>query len=41
MLPKVSSEQANGFAEASLRNQPRQLTIASTLFHDVISELDP
>jgi pyruvate dehydrogenase (quinone)/pyruvate oxidase len=40
MPPKVSYDQAKGFAEAFLRGQPRKATIASTLFRDVISELE-
>jgi pyruvate dehydrogenase (quinone)/pyruvate oxidase len=34
MPPKVSYDQAKGFAEAFLRGQPRRVSIASTLLHD-------
>ena len=40
MPPKVSYEQAKGFARAFLHGQPRRATIASTLFRDRISELE-
>ena len=39
MPPKVSYDQAKGFAEAFLHGQPRKTTIASTLFRDKIAEL--
>ena len=39
MPPRVSYEQAKGFAEAFLRGQPKRATIASTLFRDKIDEL--
>jgi pyruvate dehydrogenase (quinone)/pyruvate oxidase len=35
---KVEYEQAKKFAEAFLKGQPRRATIASTLFHDKISQ---
>jgi len=39
MPPKVTYEQAKGFAKAFLAGQPRKVTIASTLFRDKLSEL--
>lgn len=39
MPPKVSYEQAKGFAEAFLKGQPHRATIASTLFRDKIAQL--
>jgi pyruvate dehydrogenase (quinone) len=39
MPPKVSYDQAKGFARAFLSGQPRRATIASTLFRDKIDEL--
>ena len=39
MPAKVQYEQVKGFAKAFLNGQPRRATIASTLFHDKISEL--
>jgi len=39
MPPKVSYEQAKGFAEAFLRGQPRRAAIASTLLHDKLDQL--
>jgi pyruvate dehydrogenase (quinone) len=39
MPPKVSYEQAKGFAKAFLHGQPHKATIASTLFRDKIAEL--
>lgn len=39
MPPKVSYEQAKGFAKAFLRGQPHKATIATTLFRDKIEEL--
>ena len=39
MPPKVTYEQAKGFARAFLSGQPHKATIASTLFHDKIAEL--
>jgi thiamine pyrophosphate-dependent acetolactate synthase large subunit-like protein len=39
MPPKVSYEQAKGFAKAFLHGQPHKVTIASTLFRDKISAL--
>jgi hypothetical protein len=39
MPPRVSYEQAKGFAKAFLRGQPHRATIASTLFRDKIDEL--
>jgi pyruvate dehydrogenase (quinone) len=39
MPPRVSHEQAIGFAKAFLRGQPHRATIASTLFRDKIDEL--
>ena len=39
MPPKVTYEQAKGFAKAFLSGQPHKATIASTLFHDKIAEL--
>jgi pyruvate dehydrogenase (quinone)/pyruvate oxidase len=36
---KVEYEQAKKFAQAFLKGQPRRATIASTLFHDKISQL--
>ncbi len=39
MPPKVSYEQAKGFAKAFLKGQPHKATIASTLFRDKIAEL--
>ncbi len=39
MPPKVSYEQAKGFATAFLKGQPHKATIASTLFRDKIAEL--
>jgi len=37
--PKVTYDQAKGFAEAFLKGQPHRATIASTLFKDKLSEL--
>jgi pyruvate dehydrogenase (quinone)/pyruvate oxidase len=37
--PKVTYEQAKGFAEAFLKGQPRRAAIASTLFRDKIDQL--
>jgi pyruvate dehydrogenase (quinone)/pyruvate oxidase len=37
--PKVSYDQAKGFAHAWLRGQPRKATIASTLFRDKFDQL--
>jgi pyruvate dehydrogenase (quinone)/pyruvate oxidase len=37
--PKVTYEQAKGFAQSFLRGEPHKAVIASTLFHDKISEL--
>ena len=39
MPPKVTYEQAKGFAQAFLHGQPHKATIASTLFRDKIAEL--
>jgi pyruvate dehydrogenase (quinone) len=39
MPPKVTYEQAKGFAEAFLHGQPHRATIASTIFRDKIDEL--
>jgi pyruvate dehydrogenase (quinone) len=39
MPPKVSYEQAKGFAAAFLHGQPHKATIASTLFRDKLAEL--
>ncbi|MGI9032822.1 MAG: thiamine pyrophosphate-dependent enzyme, partial [Acidimicrobiales bacterium] len=39
MPPKVTYEQAKGFARAFLKGQPHKATIASTLFRDKIAEL--
>jgi pyruvate dehydrogenase (quinone) len=39
MPPKVTYEQAKGFAESFLKGQPRRSTIASTVFRDKIDEL--
>ena len=39
MPPRVSYDQAKGFAEAFLKGQPNRATIASTLFRDKIDEL--
>jgi pyruvate dehydrogenase (quinone) len=39
MPPKVTYDQAKGFAEAFLKGQPRRATIASTLFRDKIDQL--
>jgi pyruvate dehydrogenase (quinone) len=39
--PKVTYEQAKGFAQAFLRGQPHRATIASTLFRDKLAELSP
>jgi pyruvate dehydrogenase (quinone)/pyruvate oxidase len=39
MPPKVSYEQAKGFAQAFLKGQPHRATIASTLFRDKIAQL--
>jgi pyruvate dehydrogenase (quinone)/pyruvate oxidase len=39
MPPKVTYDQAKGFAQAWLRGQPRRSTIASTLFRDKIDQL--
>jgi pyruvate dehydrogenase (quinone)/pyruvate oxidase len=39
MPPKVTREQAKGFAEAFLKGQPHRATIATTLFKDKLSEL--
>jgi pyruvate dehydrogenase (quinone) len=36
---KVEYDQAKKFTEAFLRGQPRQATIATTLFKDKINEL--
>jgi pyruvate dehydrogenase (quinone)/pyruvate oxidase len=37
--PKVTYEQAKGFARAWLRGQPKKATIASTLFRDKLDQL--
>ena len=39
MPPKVSYDQAKGFAAAFLKGQPNRATIATTLFRDKLSEL--
>ncbi len=39
--PKVTYEQAKGFAAAFLKGQPHRSTIATTLFRDKLSELRP
>src|SRR5690242_17735394 len=39
MPPKVTYEQAKGFAMAFLRGQPHRSTMASTIFRDKIAEL--
>jgi pyruvate dehydrogenase (quinone)/pyruvate oxidase len=39
MPPKVKYEQAQGFAEAFLKGQPRRATIASTLFRDKLDQM--
>jgi pyruvate dehydrogenase (quinone)/pyruvate oxidase len=39
MPPKVTYDQAKGFAQAWLRGQPQKVTIASTLFRDKIDQL--
>jgi thiamine pyrophosphate-dependent acetolactate synthase large subunit-like protein len=39
MPPKVTYEQAKGFAKAFLKGQPRKATIASTLFRDKLADL--
>ena len=39
MPPKVTYDQATGFAEAFLKGQPHRGTIATTLFKDKLSEL--
>jgi pyruvate dehydrogenase (quinone)/pyruvate oxidase len=39
MPPKVSYDQAKGFAQAFLKGQPNRATIATTLFRDKLSEL--
>ncbi|HYN99278.1 MAG TPA: pyruvate oxidase, partial [Actinomycetota bacterium] len=39
MPPKVSYEQAKGFAESFLKGEYRRMTIASTLFRDKLDEL--
>ena len=39
MPPKVTYEQAKGFAQAFLKGQPHRATIASTLFRDKIAQL--
>jgi pyruvate dehydrogenase (quinone)/pyruvate oxidase len=39
MPPKVTYEQAKGFAAAFLKGQPHRSTIATTLFRDKLSEL--
>jgi pyruvate dehydrogenase (quinone)/pyruvate oxidase len=39
MPPKVTYEQAKGFAEAFLKGQPRRSTIASTVFRDKFDAL--
>ncbi|HVW34507.1 MAG TPA: thiamine pyrophosphate-dependent enzyme, partial [Acidimicrobiia bacterium] len=39
MPPKVTYEQAKGFASAFLKGQPNRATIATTLFRDKLSEL--
>ncbi|HEY2667573.1 MAG TPA: thiamine pyrophosphate-dependent enzyme, partial [Actinomycetota bacterium] len=39
MPPKVTYEQAKGFAQAFLHGQPHRATIASTLFRDKLAEL--
>ena len=39
MPPKVTYEQAKGFASAFLKGQPNRATIATTLFKDKLSEL--
>ena len=39
MPPKVTYDQAKGFAAAFLKGQPHKATIASTLFRDKLSEL--
>jgi pyruvate dehydrogenase (quinone)/pyruvate oxidase len=41
MPPKVTYEQAKGFAAAFLKGQPHRATIATTLFRDKLSELHP
>jgi pyruvate dehydrogenase (quinone) len=40
MPAKVTYDEARGFAEAFLKGTPRRATIASTLFHDKISQLE-
>jgi pyruvate dehydrogenase (quinone)/pyruvate oxidase len=39
MPPKVTYDQAKGFAQAFLKGQPHRSTIATTLFRDKLSEL--
>jgi pyruvate dehydrogenase (quinone)/pyruvate oxidase len=39
MPPKVTYEQAKGFADAFMKGQPRRATIASTLFRDKVDQL--
>ena len=39
MPPRVTYEQAKGFAEAFMKGQPRRSTIASTLFRDKVDQL--
>ena len=39
MPPKVTYEQASGFAKAFLKGQPHKATIATTLFRDKIDQL--
>jgi pyruvate dehydrogenase (quinone) len=39
MPPKVTYDQAKGFAQAFLKGQPHRSTIATTLFRDKVSEL--
>jgi len=39
MPPKVTYDQAKGFAQAFLKGQPHRATIATTLFRDKLSEL--
>jgi thiamine pyrophosphate-dependent acetolactate synthase large subunit-like protein len=39
MPPKVTYQQAKGFAQAFLHGQPHRATIASTLFRDKLAEL--
>jgi pyruvate dehydrogenase (quinone)/pyruvate oxidase len=39
MPPKVTYDQAKGFAQAFLKGQPHKATIATTLFRDKVAEL--